>query len=415
MTPAPDPVVVRADDDGSLYRWIHTRRHHHRHVVPVLTSLATKQAVSYVADAALGGMGKDPWLSVSKRPAEALAVAWLTVGDDTDALIGFAQTITPSVLDTAVTMFAAAGVTPWLIYTTNGTDAPRTAVGAAERHGVTMTDADELFARFADTDTPTPSTVAALPTLPRVDGIRFRSTAKKVLTRTQFRTVDAAFISLVDEFCDEFAPTPGQRRFVAELERVLHARLRNTTNLDEFVLTVRAAQVAGLRSKLHVAVDTTTMLGAAASLPRPGLAGPQRWWEALDTHRDPDPGAAAALYNAGIDAEALCALRLDDIGDDGDNVTVTVGQDSVTIDAGARFVRALAALRTIMGATGADPLFSTHRADVVRPQHITALIWNQQLNCGVSVAAGRGERRQPTNRDWLTRHGITLTRTDAAA
>lgn len=413
-----DPVVVCVPDDGDLYRWIHTRRRYHATVVPVLVEVVTRQAMSYVADATLVGMGKDPWLSVSKRPAEALAVAWMTAGGDTDALIGFAQTLSGHILDVAPTLYCGAGVTPWFVFSTTGDDrrARRAAAGYADRIGVELTDADVLLDTFADTaEQPDDAPIDALPPLPRVDGIRFRSTAKQVLSRKEFRVVDARFVELIDEFLDVFATTPNKRRFVNDLERQVHARLRDTASLDEFVLTVRAAQVAGLRSKLHVAVDTTTMLGAAASLPRPGLAGPQRWWEALDTHRDPDPGAAAALYNAGIDAEDLCSLRLADIASDGDGVVVTTGSERMVIDDGARFVRALVTLRTVMGASEADPLFSTHRADVVRPQHITALIWGQQLNCGVSVAAGRGERRHPSDRDWLARHGITIARTDAAA
>lgn len=410
---APAPVVAVVEDRRDLYAWIQTRRRHHPGVVGVLTGVTGRQSLAHIADVTLDGLGKDPWLSVSKRPAEHLAGAWLSVGDAGDAIVGYAQTISAWLLPKAVSWFVGLDVRPWVVFTTFGGDPGpgEAARRLADAWGVEVVGENALAEAWPDRPQaepgPDPVNPSGLPRLPRCDGVRLRSTVRRLLDASDFALVDAALGAEVAAFTARLDHAKPKNKTI-QYEEALRRRLASTVDVEEMLLCARAAQIAGLRAGYHVRVDTAILLGAAEVLPRPGLARAQRWWERLDAFRDPDPGAAAALYAAGLDPEALPDITLGDIEHEGGVVTVrSDGRlDTTVAGEGARFVVALLALRRIAGAGPDARLFTTHRADVIELGQVYRLIWGHRADTGVEVAAGPPQRRHPETTTWLARHGI---------
>ena len=413
MSTHPAPVVAVVEDRRDLDAWIASRRDHHRQAAGVLTRIAGRQALSHAADATLTGLGKDPWLTVSKRPAELLAGAWLTVGDATDAIIGYPQLLSDWLRPQVLEWFVNLGVRPWCVFTffEDRRDIDAKAAELAEAWGVEVVGAEALAEAWPDRDrqpsAPSPANPSGLPLLPRTDGIRFRSTARTLLEPDDFATVDAAMAAEVKAFNAALTQSRSPYR-AATFQRIVHERLMRTVDTEELLLCARAAQIAGLRRGYHVKVDLTTLAGAAEALPRPGLAGPQRWWDRLDAYRDPDPGAAAALLTAGMDAEALPELTVGSVHWKPGTARVGTGDDTLSITGPpARFVGALRALRHLSGASGDDRLFTTHRAGTIEVKQVYRLVVAAERNTGVEVVPDL-TRRQPKAVNWLARHGITV-------
>jgi hypothetical protein len=273
--------------------------------------------------------------------------------------------------------------------------------------GVEVADGAALTKAWPDAPPPAPELeldrASGLPVLPRVDGIRFRSTCRDLLTPDEFAVVDAAFTAAVAELRSEIEEL-NEKYKTRQLNQRIRDHLAAARDTEELLLWARAAQVAGLPAGFHIRVDTTVLIGAAEALPRPGLAEPQRWWERLDLYRDPDPGAAAALYAAGIDPGALPALTVGSV--DGDKIRFD--GDSYDVNAGARFVQALAAFRRLADASDDDLLFATHRKSSVSATHVAGLIWGHAAQTGVRVAPLPAERTQPAAQTWLSRYGIKV-------
>lgn len=411
-----EPVVAVGIDTPELYAWVATRRRHHRHVAGVLTEVARPQALSVVSDAVLEGLGKDPWLTVSKRPAELLAASWLLAGDATDVIVGYAQCLSPWLAPNVAEWSVGLGVTPWFLFSTFDDDpvARQRAEALAAAWGVELTGFDAVFDRWADTDDhvdPAPEPAVSFPRVPRVDGIRFRSTVHRLCDPDDVKVIDDLFTTTVTRMCDEvaaFGPKHRTRRF----EALVVTHLDRCADVEEAVTVTRAAQVAGVRTGFRVDVDTLRLIGGLTGLPRTGTAVAQRWWEGLDRYRDPDPGAAAALYLAGVDPEVLPELRISDItlpATTGGPVEVVTANGAVNVDGpGVRFLVALTHLRLLAGAGTADRLFTTHRKDEVRTNHIVKLLWGTAVETGVEVASTPTHRKHPAARDWLTRHGVAV-------
>jgi hypothetical protein len=411
VSDAPAPVVAVLEDRRDLFGWVLGRRAHHPGVVGVQVGVVDRQSIGGVADAVLAGLGKDPWLSVSVRPTELLAGAWLSTGEVTDALIGYPQLLSDWLLPEVVAWFVGLGVRPWLLFTTFDNEPAITEAAAkvAVSWGVEVVGADVVDEAWPDTATsstvPASATMSGLPTLPRVDGLKFRSACRDLLSTDDFATVDARLLRLVAEMRTDMAGLAKQNQ-TRLFERLLWPRVAAASDTEELLLIVRAAQIAGVTHGFHITVDTAVLLGAAEALPRPGLAGPQRWWEHLDIYRDPDPGAAAALYAAGVDPETMPTLTVGDVAEN----KVRCGDDEIPVTEGARFVEALVMLRRLAGAADGEALFTTHRATSVRPQHIAGLLWGVRTHAGVAVAPTPPSRRLPAAASQLGRYGIRVSK-----
>lgn len=410
-----DPVVALGNDTPELYSWVATRREHHPEVAGVLTEVATKQALAGVADAVLSGLGKDPWLTVSKRPAELAAASWLLAGDVTDVVVGYAQCISEWLAPILANWFVGCGVRPWFLYSTFDDDplAASRAQALAADWGVEVVPLGEVLRRFPDTTrTERSVTEAPFPRVPRVDGMRFRSTVHDLCDPEDAKVIDELLTTTVTRMCTEvaaFGPKHQGRRF----EEMLASHLDVCGDTEQAIVVVRAAQVAGVRTGFLVEVDTLRLVGGLSSLPRTGSAVAQRWWEGLDRYRDPDPGAAAGLYLAGVNPETLPELRLCDVTlpEAPGGPIIVSGPDGVVIVDGpaVRFVTALVHLRVLGGAEPSARLFATHRKDEVRTNHIAKLLWGTTIDTGVAVAPTPTHRRRPSAKDCLTRHGIVVT------
>lgn len=133
----------------------------------------------------------------------------------------------------------------------------------------------------------------------------------------------------------------------------------------------------------------------------------------LDGYRDPDIGATAAMYLAGLDPEYLVGLAVADIeaiGDGAVAVAVPGDADPVVVSApGARFVRALVAWRIAAGADPDDLLFTTHRKASVTYSHVSNML-RTPGEVGVRYAASPVRKSQPNSQTWLLRYGITISK-----
>lgn len=408
------PVVAVIDDRDDLVSWTLSRHSHHPGVVGVDVGVEERQSLAGLADAILVGLGKDPWLSVSKRPAELLAAAWLSLGETSDVLIAYAQLTSPRLMPTVVSWLTGLGVRPWLIYTHHGNRPAieELAGKVAADWGVDVVDAATLFEAWSDVSTAAEPAVdpQGLPRLPRVDGAVFRSTCRQLLDADDFEAVDAEFTATVAEFRAAL-PKVNSKTLSRQFAQVVRDRLAGADCTELLLLTARAAQVAGFTAGLHVTVDTTMLLGAAEALPRTGLAGPERWFERLDVYRDPDPGAVAALYAAGCDPEVMPELTIGSLEEHPDGtVTIRDAAHHFEINDGARFVKAMAQFRRLSGAADGDALLATHRAGTVRPHFVSKLLYGTRTDTGVQVGSNVRSRRQPDAQSWLRRYGIGISK-----
>lgn len=406
------PVIVVVEDRRDLVTWVLSRRTHHPSVVGIDVGIEERQSLSGFAETVMVGMGKDPWLSVSKRSAELLAGAWLSLGETSDVVVAYAQQVSERLMPTVVSWLCGHGVRPWLVFThhsNEATIAERAAKVAAD-WGVEIVGAAELEAAFPDVtaEPPAAAAPAGLPRLPRVDGMVFRSTCRDRLDADDFPAVDAEFTAAVAEYRTALRGF-GPKYLTRQYAQVVRVQLAAADSTERLVLRARAAQVAGVTSGVRVTVDTTVLIGAAEALPRPGLAEPEGWFDRLDVYRDPDPGAVAALYVAGCDPEDMPDLTLGSVTTNPDrSVTVADAAHHYEVRAGARYVTAMAALRALSGAEPGDTLLATHRAERVRPQFVSKQLYGADTDTGVQVGSNVRSRRQPDATQWLARYGVTF-------
>jgi hypothetical protein len=406
------PVVVVVEDSADLLPWVLSRRAQHPSVAGVDVGIEERQSLSGFAETVLVGMGKDPWLSVSKRSAELLAGAWLSLGETSDVVVGYAQQVSERLMPTLLTWLCGFGVRPWLIYTHHGNEAAITerAAKVAADWGVDVAGADDIDAAFPDVAAVAPAAAApaGLPRLPRVDGMVFRSMCRDLLDPGDFVVVDAEFTAAVAGYRDalrDFVPKYVTRQYA----QVVRDRLAAADSTERLLLLTRAAQVAGVTSGVHVTVDTTVLVGAAEALPRPGLANPEGWFDRLDVYRDPDPGTVAALYVAGCDSEDMPTITLGSVTTNSDgSVTIADAVHRYEVRAGARYVSAMAAMRALAGAEPGDTLLATHRAERVRPQFVSKQLYGTAIDTGVQVGSNVRSRRHPDATQWLARYGVTF-------
>lgn len=371
-----------------------------------------------VAEAVLAGLGKDERLTAMKRLGVPLATGWLSLGERTEAVVLDAGALSDALLTEMLGWFGGLGVDTWLLFTI-GPECDHDALGEridtlAANWGATIVDHDDVKAHW-----PTRRTSAAqvadefaLPVLPRVDGSVFREALRADLDDVTFARVDARCRDLVQELMAEVAGLTGTHKS-RKFENLLRDRMQDTGPTEELHLLVRAAQMAGLAENYQVSVDSVAFFGGCIGVPRRGQGIEQGWWTRLDAYRDPDVGATAALYLAGLAPEHLVELTAADIEDLEDEtlaVAVPGEEDPIIVSGpGVRFVRALVAWRVAAGAEPWDRLFTTHRKAEVTYHHVSTLL-RTPGEVGVRYAASPIRKSQPNAQTWLLRYGITISK-----
>lgn len=371
--------------------------------------------LSHVAEAILDGLGKDPWLWTAYRASEALASAWLRTGEVTDVVLPDSQLLGPALAAKAASWIAAQGVRPWFLCATRTAQAPSQQVDGVVEELVVGCGAERVgWEHFAEQFTPpspqayAPSGPRELPRLPRVDGVVFRSACTRLLGDDAGR-VDALFVDAVQALRAGMRGLDQANR-KRQLLRLLRHRIEEAPTAEHLILVARAAQAAGIVEGWYVKVNTNVLLGAAAVLPRRGQAELGRWWERLRAYRDPDPGAIAALYLAGVDVRAIPAITLQTVSeDDAGGVLVKTAAGSVPVAAPASsYLRCLVAYRKLCGAAGRDRLFVTHRRPDVSDRYVGARLRDPDTDLGITLTTSRTPSTHPGPELRVAQFGITV-------
>jgi len=408
------PVAVVTSPSRTLNRWVSARRRHHQGVCCVDVAPVEAPTMLNVAQAIIDGLGKNPDVTTMKASTEALATAWLSLGEITDVFVPDAQLLPVRVIGETITLLAQHNIRCWLLLSTTNTALTESPihpyVQLVDGHGGHTIGEADLRAAFPDVTRRQQHKPTVRPRLPRVDGVAFRSACRDLLEPDHFAEIDGRFVGLVRELRAEIAAITGKNK-TRTLARMLKARLAETGDTDTFVLTVRAAQVAALTAGFQIRVNTAFMIGAAEAIPRRGRATAERWWEQLDLYRDPSLGAIAALYTYGANTVDIPTIALCDVSapDATGNVTVGVAESGVLIPAPAgRFLTAQVMFRHCCGADDTDLLFTSHRADDVSVAYVASQLNMTAGDVGVAVAFPPVRSRQLDGPEWLRRYGIKI-------
>lgn len=399
--------VVVTDGDRDRAFWWRQRRAHHRHMLYLDHPGGGDAYWPHMCDSILTALGKDDALYTLKRPVEAVAGAWLSLGEITDLVVAEAHALTPALVTDLIEFAGPVVDRIWLLVRTDHRTIDMLTAVRQHTRPIDSSETD-LIDRFPDR--PATELAPAPVRLPRVDAIAFRRACRQLLDPAACAAVEAELDATISRYTDSVAASTDRHRTRA-LSRVLLAELRDASTTEQLILRARAAQLAGLLLGFHIRIDTTVLVGAAEALPRPGRAATDRWWDQLDAYRDPDIGAVCAAYTADVPPAALPALRVRDVTVlSGGAVDVHVNGTAVHVaaDNGARYLAALKALRSYQQVDEDAPLFATHRAAQVTEGHILRLLAHPRAELRLAVAPPRITR---TGHDQLlNRYGITITK-----
>lgn len=372
---------------------------------------AKRHTASLIADAVLDGLGCSTLLSgghIGGDDAGYIAGGWLIGRGVTDALVLYPEDLGAAGLARTIDGFTAVGCRVWLISFT-GDDKIAGMVGS---HQMIEAPAEALDPFLAGTPK---RERRPFPFVPRVDGIKFRPVARATLSAADFAVVDSVFLEHLDSWLDWF---DGRTNATAE---AVACRLREigeaSATTDEFIVAVRAAQAAGLRSGRLIKVDTPKMCATCAIRPRRGQLEPAGWNE-LFRYRDPAVPAVAALYSEDFAIDDLGVIELGHLTFEGaadGSQTLTVeaaGKRAVLAGRPAQAVAAQAAARRLAGATSSDRLFVARmgptRGMSVTGRQATKLLNLPVAEVGIAFAPKASRRSKRTGAGWATLYGIKV-------
>lgn len=414
MTTARNPRVLIYRDEPGSGRWIRQLGDPARAVIVADVFDHTKAALFDFAEAVLDGLGKDQAVYRIKRRCEPLAAAWVHTLSPLTVIVPDAQLIDADKAADAASWLAGLGADVWLCCAVRSPQRlPLAWRQLAEELG--DTDVPEVLdAELVDAAYGPPRSTPAIegdpwPRVPRVDGVMFRSACQRLLSPTDAGRVDVEFVRLVTLLHDRI-PDPElggvQKR---QVWRVLADALDSAESVEHVIITVRAAQVACLLRGWHLAVDGYLLIGAAHVRPRLGQLEAEGIWETLDAYRDPDPGAVAALYLGGVDAEFIQDMRLRDVDDTDGVVLIHTDQGTVELtNGGARYVRTLLAARVFSGGRPDDHLLVNHRTAGLSKKMFTKLLQVPATEVGVAITHGRVPASHPSAGRQVSRYGLEL-------
>ncbi len=420
----PISCVVHRDTSATS-RWLRALPFTRERVgVADLLDLADASVFAF-ADALLEGMGKTEARFAIKRRSEPLIAAWLINLAPFDVVIPDAQLLDPAGVIEAARWFAGYGARVWVCAATPSTqflnEAARELEHRVTADAVAVKTAEGELRDYMDAKPPIEEVrVTRLwPRMPQVDGIVFRSTCQRLLSPEDFARVDAELVATVRQVTSALPvpfTTPARAR---EVYRLLRDLIRTADDPEHVILRMRAAQAVLTLRGWRMHIDTPMLVGAASVVPRLGAFEATGAWRLFDTYRDPDPGAAAALYLAGADPQFIRALSVGDVDDDDPNGALAWETDDGPIGVdhgGTRFIRTLATFRRLCGASSEDPLFVTNQAlrggsasaKPISHKLLRRLLDVPAAEIGVSPTRGK-VRAHPDATQYVKHFGVTLT------
>jgi hypothetical protein len=141
---------------------------------------------------------------------------------------------------------------------------------------------------------------------------------------------------------------------------------------------------------------------------RAGAGGQVPTWDDLADLADPVPGAALALYEAGLGADAIARLRLTDTAEDGS--WVVADGERVAVSRGGRpHLVALRVLRELIGRHLDGYLFGEER-----PLDIRRALSRAATHLGMDLGVDDFARRLSPSQAWLALRGLRVVRTERA-
>lgn len=405
------PIAVRCPPGRNAVRWLNTRHQHHQTAVTVNPPACLRLEVHEVAEAALDNMGHDASLATAIRPAEALAAAWLQARGVTDVLFVDCQVHPADRVRRTIEWFQGLGIRVWLCITRDDPlDLHAAAIETlvAERGGTSVS-YDLLREQFPDRDGAALAPEGQLPNVPLVDVLAFRPACKELLSPQDFEQIDTMFLASIGSILQALE-TATDRRVTRAACKIFRHALEQTGSVTEFVVTTRAIQAAALRHGMNVRVAMPRLLGGEATIPRRGKLDTEGTWKALARYRDPDVGAAAAVYHRGVNPDLLPGLTIADVAlqPDGSAIVTTPDGDHEVTGEPALFLRALVHYRRLTTSNPTASLFHTHRDERVQVSHLAAILAAPAQEIGHQLCPKPMYTTQLPNEQWLNRHGIQV-------
>jgi hypothetical protein len=379
--------------------------------------------ISWVASDLLSALGADDGVRGAGRDGEGRlenVLAWSLARGISDVFIQNAWLLPYHVLTEMLETVPVARWTLWLVGDTGYTDRYRAVVAQFCRtHGAPApapVTAEEFLATWEHLldSGPAPGLLgsaaadAPWPTrLPSDDFTTFRAACRDLLPEAEFRTLDTYFQSAFATATDLAHDLPtGTIEREQALAGWFHQQWRAVESWQQFLVLVRATQVALFRAGLHLRVDLDRLVGTATTTPQQALRSSETWNRLL-TYPEPCRGAACALAAEEVTVRQMRALTVAQV--DVAGRSVEVGGASVAVRADARvFLRAQRHLRTLQtGTRQKTPFFADKQG---RPQSEPALaryVTDARRELGVAVSAGRQLRDVSTGSRWMTRWGLS--------
>lgn len=266
----------------------------------------------------------------------------------------------------------------------------------------------ELAAQ-ADASTSTLTDVATSrpwPThLPTDDFTTFRAACRDRLDAKDFAVVDALY---VEQVANASAIARGLPSGLLEREETLaswlHQQWRAAATIQQYIVTIRATQVALFTTGLFLKVDLDRLIGTAAVMPHEALRSPEPWRK-LAAYAAPTRGAVCALSAAGLTVRDLRAVNIAHVAPDGSTVQGPRGVVEV-FEPARVFVRGQLLQRA--GAALDEPLFVNRRGGPESEPQLARYLTDARRELGVAVAASLKERDPVTGSRWMTRWGLSL-------
>lgn len=380
----------------------------------IAQDLLTALGVSRTASGA-GRNAHEDWLVLP---------TWLVTDGITDIAVHHAERLDPLVLEPLVLLAAQVGARLWLLEQLPRIDRHVRYLDAWNPDEVSWEDfrglrADtvELFpprGRAAGSDdAPLEDTAAAAPgppsTLPAADFLLLRATCRDLLPTAQWSWVDAYLTAAV---ADARAWGSGHREDLVSgdglelLGQYLYERYDTCASTAEWVLQVRAMQIALFGLGLFLQADIDQLCGLAPRVPTRAQRTAATW-DRLRIYRQPHRGATVALAALGFGLDDVRAMSIGAVSEDGAVVTVE-GEDRAVEPGAARYLAAQRLLRLADGAASDDLLITGLAGAALTPKGAALIVRHARLEAGVLVSSRQIDRRTPNGSTWVSQWGLSL-------
>lgn len=176
--------------------------------------------------------------------------------------------------------------------------------------------------------------------------------------------------------------------------------------ISQFLTKVRGWQIAAFSFQRLLKVDVENLVGYGPTVPP---AATRTWavWHRLNSWWEPSRAASCALVAAGMGSEDVCEVILGQVSADGSAVATASGTYSVEETARVHVERAR--LRRLLdGAGGDEPLIVTARGQVPDWRWVTRAVDDARKIYDIALSSGGVSRRAVKPDRWAQRHGLSL-------